>query len=179
MVEIVNAVGSGELDKEVDLEEFANEVEEANYDPDGYHGVFIRQSENSSLVILYRTGAFIIRGGNSEESLHSARDMFLNRCTNLRIIDSPQDALFGVKNLVCTDDLGRSLELQEVLLTLGFESTEYEPEQFPGLIYRPTQHKCTMLLFASGKIVITGERNLNRIESAIDTLRQKLDLSYI
>lgn len=175
MIEVVNAVGSGNLNTEVDLEEFTDNVKEASYDPNEYHGVFIRKGECGPLVILYRTGSFIIRGGGSKESLYSARDTFLKRCSKIGIIDNIQSATFELKNLVCTSDLNRQLELEKVAVILGLESTEYEPEQFSGLIYRPTDYNCTILIFSSGKIVITGEWNMYNIESAVEALHQKLN----
>lgn len=35
---------------------------------------------------------------------------------------------------------------------------QYEPELFPGLIYRMKQPKIVLLIFVSGKIVLTGAK---------------------
>lgn len=51
----------------------------------------------------------------------------------------------------------------------------YEPEQFPGLVYRMNDPKVVILLFASGKLVCTGARKEGDVHRAVDNLRQKLE----
>jgi transcription initiation factor TFIID TATA-box-binding protein len=66
-----------------------------------------------------------------------------------------------------------SSPLETIAIGLGLEQTEYEPEQFPGLIYRDGES--TVLVFASGKIVCTGLTNLEEILSAIDNLTHRIE----
>jgi len=53
---------------------------------------------------------------------------------------------------------------------LGLDRTEYEPEQFPGLIYRPERHECVILIFGSGKVVLTGCESSDAAQRALDDL---------
>ena len=57
---------------------------------------------------------------------------------------------------------------------LGLENVEYEPEQFPGLVYRLKDPMVAMLLFGSGKIVCAGAKNLEDISTAIDKISLEL-----
>jgi transcription initiation factor TFIID TATA-box-binding protein len=66
------------------------------------------------------------------------------------------------------------LNLIEVAVALGLENVEYEPEQFPGLVYRIKEPKVAMLLFGSGKIVCAGARNTDDVLLAIDQLSKEL-----
>jgi transcription initiation factor TFIID TATA-box-binding protein len=59
-------------------------------------------------------------------------------------------------------------------MALGLENVEYEPEQFPGLVYRIKEPKVAMLLFGSGKIVCTGARKITDVSLAVDKLSQEL-----
>jgi transcription initiation factor TFIID TATA-box-binding protein len=102
------------------------------------------------------------------------RDRFLGLLAEREMIDSPDDEWFRIQNLVCTAELGKSLNLNALAIGLGLESTEYEPEQFPGLIYRPTGVDSVVLLFASGRVVITGSPNLNTAEQTFDALREEV-----
>ena len=84
---------------------------------------------------------------------------------------------FEIQNFVFTATIGRELNLNALAIGLGLEHTEYEPEQFPGLVYRPLSGSCTLLIFATGKIVITGvtlgeiaETELNKLKEKINTL---------
>ncbi|WP_210423545.1 TATA-box-binding protein [Halorussus marinus] len=72
------------------------------------------------------------------------------------------------------ETLDRSLDLERLVLKLGLEQTEYEPEQFPALIYRPPELDVTLLVFSSGKIIIGGTMSEATAREAIDHLRAHL-----
>ncbi|UDF60535.1 TATA-box-binding protein [Halobacterium sp. BOL4-2] len=162
MVEIVNVVASGALDVELDLKRLADDIGEpvARYDPDKYPGMYLRFEEDAPLITVYRTGKFIITGADSEDESYSLRKQFLNLFSDMGVIEEPEDEWFAIQNYVCTAELGQSLNLNALAIGLGLEKTEYEPEQFPGLIHRPEGADGVVLLFATGKVVITGCRTL-------------------
>ena len=62
--------------------------------------------------------------------------------------------------MVCSYDLGKYINLNKVVVTLNVENIEYEPEQFPGLVYRVKDPKMVVLIFSSGKLILTGGKNL-------------------
>jgi transcription initiation factor TFIID TATA-box-binding protein len=66
------------------------------------------------------------------------------------------------------------LNLNEVAMALVLENVEYEPEQFPGLVYRIKEPRVAMLLFGSGKIVCTGARKITDVSLAVEKLSQEL-----
>jgi transcription initiation factor TFIID TATA-box-binding protein len=80
-----------------------------------------------------------------------------------------------VKNVVSVGNLEKDIELNALMIALGLEDTEYEPEQFPGLIYRPDSTRCVLLIFASGKVVVTGGRTAKEDEEAFLHLQSKVD----
>jgi len=59
-------------------------------------------------------------------------------------------------------------------VAFGLENVEYEPEQFPGLVYRVKEPRVVMLLFGSGKTVCTGGRNTEDVSTAVEDLSEKL-----
>jgi transcription initiation factor TFIID TATA-box-binding protein len=77
-----------------------------------------------------------------------------------------------VQNMVATASLGTDLNLDAIAVSL--DNTEYEPEQFPGLVYRMSDPKVVFLLFGSGKIVITGAKSLEEAERAADNIVKSL-----
>ena len=85
-----------------------------------------------------------------------------------------RNSAFRIQNLVCTAELNKSLNLSALAIGLGLEVTEYEPEQFPGLIYRPENTSCIALLFATGRIVITGSSELKEAEEAYDEIADRV-----
>ena len=175
MVKIVNVVGSGSLDAEFDLERVAADIgSTAEYDPDKYPGMYLRFEEDAPLITVYRTGKYIVTGADSEEEAHAMRERFLDFLAENGMISTPNDEWFQIQNLVCTAELGESLNLNALAIGLGLEKTEYEPEQFPGLIYRPTGSDSVVLLFASGRVVITGSPNLDAAERTFTPLRDEV-----
>jgi transcription initiation factor TFIID TATA-box-binding protein len=77
--------------------------------------------------------------------------------------------------MVCSYDLGKYINLNKVVITLNVENIEYEPEQFPGLVYRIKDPKIVVLIFSSGKIILTGGKNLEDIRKGLDVLEQQLE----
>jgi transcription initiation factor TFIID TATA-box-binding protein len=176
MVEVVNVVASGALDVELDLEAVARDLDDVvDYDPEKYPGAYVRFGDDEPLITLYRTGKYIITGASSEAEAGSLRDEFLTVLHRNGIVSNADDAWFTVQNYVCMADMERSLNLSALAIGLGLEVTEYEPEQFPGLVYRPHDHACVLLVFASGKVVITGASDMNTAGDAVTHLRKQID----
>jgi len=84
---------------------------------------------------------------------------------------------FQIQNVVCTAELSDhlNLNLNALAIGLGLEKTEYEPEQFPGLIFRPSSSSCTILIFSSGKVVIAGVRDEQTAQHEFINLEERLD----
>ena len=85
-----------------------------------------------------------------------------------------KDLKIVIQNIVAISDLETELNLNEVAMGLGLENVEYEPEQFPGLVYRIRDPKVAMLLFGSGKIVCTGARQTEDVSKAVEKLSKEL-----
>jgi len=168
--QIVNVVGSGVLSYEFDLEELSTEFgSEAEYDVENYPGMYLR-FEGRPTITIYRTGKFIIYGADNVDEIYSTRDFLLTQLSDLGAIESPEDSGFSIQNVVCTGELEGNQNLNAVTIELGLDRTEYEPEQFPGLIYRPETRDCVILIFGSGKVVLTGCESLDAAQRALDAL---------
>jgi transcription initiation factor TFIID TATA-box-binding protein len=175
MVDIVNIVDSGSLIVELDLEQVTSDIGSiAEYDPEKHPGMYLRLDDESPHITLYRTGKYIITGADSEEELYRTRERFLILLSEKGMIDTPNDEWFRIQNLVCTGELDQSLNINALAIGLGLEVTEYEPEQFPGLVYRPPEASNAALLFASGRIVITGSPDLNAAEETSAALQDEV-----
>ena len=176
MINIVNIVGSGALDIELDLERLSDDISEpvARYNPDKYPGMYLRFGEDEPLITVYRTGKYIITGADSEDKLNSHRDRFLSFFVDIGVLEKSEDEWFSVQNYVCTADLGGAQNLNALAIGIGLENTEYEPEQFPGLIYRPDSNGCVILIFATGQVVITGAKEFEIAERSFKQLQDTL-----
>ena len=90
-------------------------------------------------------------------------------------IETLKEPRVAITNMVCSYDLGKYINLNKVVVTLNVENIEYEPEQFPGLVYRMRDPKVVVLIFSSGKLTLTGGKNLDDIRKGLDLLEQKLE----
>lgn len=175
-LEVVNVVGSGDLDRELDLEQVIQDIDiyEADYE-EGMGSAFVKVKKDSGLVILYRSGKYIVRGGKEFDKLHRTNEEFLEVLTELGIIEDSFEPPFGINNLVFIGDLGSTVELKALFIRLGLENAEFEPEQFPGIVYRPDEFDCVPIVFGSGKVSITGSNNIDEAVEAFRFLKEEVD----
>lgn len=182
---VVNIVASGKLDVELelsavaeDLKEF-DQIESAEHSRNQGNRLLVKFVSTDYLGIVAPTGVYVFTGGDTQEGLYESKRILLQLFSELGIIPSEElteDEIvdeFEIKNIVVTADLGQELNLDALAIGLGLEKTEYEPEQFPGLIYRSDYS--TILIFATGKIVITGLTLEETASSEFDKLRDELE----
>jgi transcription initiation factor TFIID TATA-box-binding protein len=77
-----------------------------------------------------------------------------------------------IENVVASTSLGAELDLPRISLML--EGAEYEPDRFPGLIYRLKQPKTAILLFHSGKVVCTGGKSWKQVDDTVRTVSEMI-----
>lgn len=154
---IVNVVGSGTVNRELELDSLVDTIGEpiAQYEPAVGPGMYIRFSESAPLVIIHRTGKYLITGAESRSMAYDTRNRLVDLLADISVLADTDEEQFAIQNYVCVGEISESLNLNALAIGLGLERTEYEPEQFPGLIYRPDTAGVA-LLFGTGRIVITG-----------------------
>ncbi|GAB7009184.1 TATA-box-binding protein [Halorubrum trueperi] len=170
-------MGSGSLEREIDLKTLVSELEDhlGEFVDANFHStamVTVRLEKNGPAYTIYRTGTFQIRGAETEELLTESFRRF-EKVLNEIGVDVSKTAFRQVTS-VFMEDLDREINLEALAIALGLEHTEYEPEQFPGLIYRPPQYEVTLLVFASGKIIIGGTTDREHAKSAVQHLKEEL-----
>jgi len=178
-MEIVSTMGTGSLGRELDLEAVVSELEkhlgnyiDANFTSTGM--ATIRLEEDGPAYTVYRTGTFQIRGAKTEDLLAEAADHFRDVLSEIGI-EIPEYEFRHVTS-VFMEDFDREVNLEVLTMALGMEHTEYEPEQFPGLIYRPPEFEVTLLVFASGKVIVGGTTDRAEATSAVQQLENELSV---
>ena len=78
-----------------------------------------------------------------------------------------------IVNIVVSSSLGHDIPLEKMAATLS--NTEYNPEQFPGLVIRIKEPKTSALIFSSGKIVCTGARTIEKVQESIKKIIKSLE----
>jgi len=173
-IEIQNVVASTGIDQELDLEELTQDIPGSDFNPDNFPGLVYRTQEPKAAALIFRSGKIVCTGASSEEEVHNALAIVFDELRDLGIPfeDSPE---ITVQNIVSSADLGTNLNLNALAIGLGLEDVEYEPEQFPGLVYRMDDPEIVILLFGSGKIVITGGKEPDDASAAVENISEKID----
>lgn len=180
-IRAVNMVGSGDLSIEIDLAAVTEDISTSNEQIESVehsrrrgNRLNIRFAEWDTLGILAPTGVTTITGASSYEELYDSNSNMINSLVNIGLLEKPIDDGFGVRNLVFVGNYERQINLDTLAIGIGLEYVEYEPEQFPGLVYRPQSIDCTILVFATGKTIITGVTNLDTAVRGYDYLDNRL-----
>ncbi|WP_226483246.1 TATA-box-binding protein [Natrinema amylolyticum] len=173
-ISIENVVASTGIGQELDLQSLAMDLEGADYDPEQFPGLVYRTQNPKSAALIFRSGKIVCTGANSTEAVHESLNIVFDELRDLQI-PVEEDPEIIVQNIVSSADLGRNLNLNAIAIGLGLENIEYEPEQFPGLVYRLDEPEVVALLFGSGKLVITGGKKVDDAKQAIDVIVNRLE----
>jgi transcription initiation factor TFIID TATA-box-binding protein len=150
------------------------DLEGADYDPEQFPGLVYRTQNPKSAALIFRSGKIVCTGAKSTDAVHESLRIVFDKLRDLEI-PVEEDPEITVQNIVTSADLGVNLNLNAIAIGLGLENIEYEPEQFPGLVYRISDPNVVALLFGSGKLVITGGKEPADAERAVDNIVSRLD----
>jgi len=150
-------------DVEFDLEKLARSLEGARYDPEVFPGIAYKSEEPPASFLIFASGKMNCVGA---QSMHDAK-LAIKKLTKklqkagIKVKTEPK---VKVQNIVASFDFGREFDLERI--ARSFENTEYEPEVFPGLVFRLDEPKVVVLLFVSGKGVCAGAKSMGDIKRA-------------
>ncbi|MEM0444970.1 MAG: TATA-box-binding protein [Nitrososphaerota archaeon] len=170
-IEIQNVVASVTLNQRLDLNAIQNAFPEAEYKPAQFPGLVFRLAKPKTATLIFSSGKMVCTGAKSEEEAVKAVKIVVKllKRENFLIREEP---IIEIQNIVASIDLHGRINLVQAAQTL--ENVMYEPEQFPGLIYRMSSPKVVILMFASGKLVCTGAKYEKEVYEAIKMLRNEL-----
>ena len=172
-ITIQNVVASTAIGQEIDLKSVTLALDGADYDPEQFPGLVYRTREPKTAALIFRSGKIVCTGARSIEDVdHGLNKVFKKMGeVGIKVAGTPE---ITVQNIVASADLGSVLNLNAIAIGLGLENIEYEPEQFPGLVYRIDKPKVVVLLFGSGKLVVTGGKKPSDAEEAVERIVREL-----
>ncbi len=173
-IKIENVVASTKLAEEFDLTVIESEFEGAEYNKQKFPGLVYRVSDPKAAFLVFTSGKVVCTGAKNVDDVHTVIGNMAKKLNSIGIktLDDPQ---ITVQNIVASADLHTILNLNAIAIGLGLENIEYEPEQFPGLVYRIDVPKVVVLIFSSGKLVVTGGKSPEDCERGVEVVRQQLD----
>lgn len=168
-IKIENIVASTSLGVQLDLQLILPRLEGAEYDPSRFPGLIYRIKEPKTATLLFASGKVVCTGAKSIDELSLAITK-VESDIKAAGVDFDFEPQIEIQNIVASSDLEQKVNLNDIAIGLGLENVEYEPEQFPGLVYRNVEPKVVVLIFSSGKLVCTGARNPQQIVTAVNQI---------
>lgn len=174
-VNVENIVASTTFAKTLDLNLIAESITNTEYEPNRFPGLVYRIKHPKTATLLFTSGKGICTGAKNVEDIKEIIHKISDDLQRIGLdVYEKKDLDFEIRNIVATATLNGELNLSQVAMGLGLENIEYEPEQFPGLVYRIMEPKVVMLLFSSGKIVCTGGTTTTDVSTAVEKLSSEL-----
>ncbi|XBJ16111.1 hypothetical protein VPH35_007821 [Triticum aestivum] len=162
-----NIVSTVNLDCRLDLKQIALQARNAEYNPKRFAAVIMRIRDPKTTALIFASGKMVCTGAKSEEHSKLAARKYARIVQKLGFPATFKD--FKIQNIVASCDVKFPIRLEGLAYSHGAFSS-YEPELFPGLIYRMKQPKIVLLVFVSGKIVLTGAKVRDEIYAAFENI---------
>lgn len=166
-IRIVNIVVSTSLEHDIPLEKMAAVLPNTEYNPEQFPGLVIRIKEPKTSALIFSSGKIVCTGARTLEKVDESIEKIIESLKRINI-DIKIKPKITVQNVVASGSIGMDLNLNKLAMKL--DNTEYEPEQFPGLVYKLNEAKATFLLFSNGKIVCTGTKSKDQVMAAVNKL---------
>jgi transcription initiation factor TFIID TATA-box-binding protein len=170
-VKIQNVVASATLDQKINLLDIMKVFRNVEYRPKQFPGLVFRLKRPKTATLIFGTGKMVCTGAKSEKQARSVVGKVVRelKANGIVILGKPK---IVIQNMVSSADLHGKIDLETAADIM--DNVMYEPEQFPGLIYRMKEPKVVMLLFASGKLVITGAKREEQVYEAAEKVNATL-----
>ncbi|CAI9770057.1 unnamed protein product [Fraxinus pennsylvanica] len=165
---IQNIVSSVNLDCKLNLREIAQKARNTEYNPNRFTAVMMRIKEPKTTALIFASGKMICTGAKTEQQSKLAAKKYARIIKKLGFPAKFKN--FKIQNIVGSCDVKFGIRLELLAVSTHGVFASYEPELFPGLIYRMKSPKTVLLVFASGKIVIAGAKVKDDVYAAFENL---------
>lgn len=172
-LKIENIVASAKVAKELDLHMINEKIKDAEYNKKRFPGVVLRMQDPKIAALVFGSGKVVLTVAKSVDSLSKGLEILGKKLRELKL-DIPEKLEYKIQNIVTSADLGTPINLNKIAVGFNLERIEYEPEQFPGLVYRLEEPKVVVLLFGSGKLIITGGKQPVDAKKAVQKILSDL-----
>lgn len=171
-IRIQNIVASAALNQRISLTKIVEKFPFAEYSPKVFPGLVFRLKKPKTATLIFETGKMVCTGAKSEKEAIQA----VNKVTSeLRRHGIPlaNKPVVTIQNVVASAELNGEIDLENVVYKL--KRVMYEPEQFPGAVFRMDVPKVVFLIFSAGKLVCVGAKKEGDVYEAVDKLQKTLE----
>lgn len=164
---IQNIVVKSSLKREIDLDHISKKLRNAKYNAGTFPGLFIRYNNPKGVIILFKSGKIVITGLLKFIHIPAIVERLILSLSKHTKYEIKENAIATeIVNIVVTANYHKRIDLNLAIIRL--RNALYEPEVFPGIVYRRVSpYKQVFLIFSTGKVVLTGIRKKEIIEPAL------------
>jgi transcription initiation factor TFIID TATA-box-binding protein len=169
---IENVVASVSLNQSIDLVTIARAMgDEVDYKPEQFPGLVFRLKRPRTATLIFSSGKMVCTGAKSEKEVFKAVETIINKLKSkgVELVSEPR---VQIQNVVASASLNAEVNLEKAAFLL--DNAMYEPEQFPGLIYRMDSPRVVLLIFSSGNMVCTGAKHEEDVKIAVERIYNQL-----
>ena len=171
-ITIQNIVASVALNQRIDLQKIVEKFPHTEYNPSVFPGLVFRLKKPKTATLIFGTGKMVCTGAKSEKESRRAVEKVVKelRSQGIQIKEKP---VVKIQNIVASAALGGEIDLESLVYKL--DRIMYEPEQFPGAVYRMTDPQVVFLVFSAGKLVCVGAKKEEQVYEAVDKIQKLLE----
>ncbi|MBA7541694.1 hypothetical protein ES705_34010 [subsurface metagenome] len=169
-IENVVATVVVEITEKIDLNQIARRHADVEYNPERFPGLVMRIEKPRATILIFSTGKMVVTGLRQASEADRVVDKVVKNIRKAGIkVSNPE---ITIQNIVASGDLHTNIDLNMAAIVM--EYAMYEPEVFPGLIYRMQEPKTVFLIFSTGRIVCTGAKRKEIVRDAVLKLNQQV-----
>jgi len=171
-ITIQNIVASVSLNQKINLQKIVAKFPHTEYNPSVFPGLVFRLKKPKTATLIFGTGKMVCTGAKSEKESRRAVEKVVKklRSEGIQITDKP---VVHIQNIVASAALGGEIDLESLVYKLS--RVMYEPEQFPGAVFRMNDPQVVFLIFSAGKLVCVGAKKEEQIYEAVDKIQKLLE----
>ncbi len=165
-IENVVATVVVEITEKIDLNQIARKHADVEYNPERFPGLVMRIEKPKATILIFSTGKMVVTGLRKASEADRVVEKVVKNIRKAGIkVSNPE---ITIQNIVASGDLHTNIDLNMAAIVMEFAM--YEPEVFPGLIYRMQDPKTVFLIFSTGRIVCTGAKKKEIVREAVKRL---------
>ena len=172
VIRIQNIVASAALNQRISLKTIVEKFPHAEYSPRVFPGLVFRLKKPKTATLIFETGKMVCTGAKSEKEAIQAVNKVVKELKNhgMSVLNKPA---ITIQNIVASAELNGEIDLENVVYKL--KKVMYEPEQFPGAVFRMDEPKVVFLIFSAGKLVCVGAKKEPDVYTAVNKLQELLE----
>ncbi len=169
-IENVVATVTVEITEKIDLNQIARKLEDVEYNPERFPGLVMRIENPKATILVFSTGKMVVTGLRRASEADKVVEKVIKNIKKAGI--KVANPTITIQNIVASGDLHTNIDLNMAAIVM--EYAMYEPEVFPGLIYRMQDPKTVFLIFSTGRIVCTGAKDKEVVREAVLKLNRQV-----